>query len=97
MIDDELPLEDASQKPPCDAEDTAGPPTQQTQHLGGMPARCSGLNGGQWFRHIARAPLASRWDEVFRRFDPPVVFAALDRRLMAVDPSGIDFQKNAAA
>ncbi len=27
--------------------------------------------------------LASRRDEVFQRFDPPVVFAALDHRLMA--------------
>jgi len=28
-------------------------------------------------------PLASRWDAVFRRLDTPVVFAALDHRLMA--------------
>jgi len=36
--------------------------------------------------------LASRRDAVFQRFDPPVVFAALDHRLMAFILSGYEIK-----
>ncbi len=60
-----------------------------------MPG-CSGLNGGNRRRPIADAAGILR-DAMFQRFDPPVVFAALDHRLMAFIPTWIDFQTNAAA